>query len=365
MTSDPADLILKEYDAQRSLYEAFAPRVRQIIRELPDIELIKILDIYARVKERDSLEAKVRKSLGRYTKLDDITDIAGVRVVTFFEDDVARIAKVIADIFDVQSEHSEDKSTTLGIDRFGYHSVHIVARLDKSRLALREFARFAPCTVEIQVCSILQHAWAEIEHKLGYKGAFSLPDDIKRKFNVLSGVLELSDAEFIRIREAIEFTRREIETKTLQGAPLEINGISIRYFIDGNYVLKRIESNVDTITRTVRRDGARFPDVLANGLVQCGYENTYEIERSLLEHERILTAIGVDIATVGPDSMIKGESLMYLCYIAGRSLGEDRLRSVYEALNMSVEAARGFAGIMEITLASLTPPPTSEIDTEA
>jgi hypothetical protein len=61
---------------------------------------------------------------------------------------------------------------------------------------------YTDVSFEIQIRTVLQHAWAEIEHDLGYKTVFAVPRDIRREFSRVAGLLEIADESFSRIREA-------------------------------------------------------------------------------------------------------------------------------------------------------------------
>jgi hypothetical protein len=74
---------------------------------------------------------------------------------------------------------------------------------------------------EIQVRSILQHAWAEIEHDLEYKSREAVPRQIRRRFARLSGLLELADAEFVRLRNEIESYQQELPSE-IETAPATV-----------------------------------------------------------------------------------------------------------------------------------------------
>lgn len=67
--------------------------------------------------------------------------------------------------------------------------------------------------MRIQIRSILQHAWAEIEHDLGYKGKYAIPDQYKRNFNRLAALLETADLEFDRLKR--ELSEYEVEVGEL------------------------------------------------------------------------------------------------------------------------------------------------------
>ena len=72
--------------------------------------------------------------------------------------------------------------------RIGYASVHYIASLKGSRTSSPEYSRFQNIKFEVQIRSILQHTWAEIEHDLQYKSQESLPRELRRKFARLAGL---------------------------------------------------------------------------------------------------------------------------------------------------------------------------------
>ena len=79
-------------------------------------------------------------------------------------------------------------------------SMHYVVSIHQNRLKFTEYKSYTNLKIEIQIRSILQHGWAEIEHDLGYKGAKGIPDEFKRDFNRISALLETADNEFDRLR---------------------------------------------------------------------------------------------------------------------------------------------------------------------
>ncbi|WP_242785636.1 GTP pyrophosphokinase [Bacillus cereus] len=128
------------------------------------------------------MAAKVEKGGNKYSTLNDITDISGIRVITYFSDDVDKVASMIQNEFEIDETNSVDKRTLLDPDRFGYLSLHYVIKLNTLRTSLVEYQRFKDLKAEVQIRSILQHAWAEIEHDLGYKSKNSIPRVVKRDF---------------------------------------------------------------------------------------------------------------------------------------------------------------------------------------
>ena len=163
----------------------------------------------------------------------EITDLAGVRVIAFFPGTLASIDEVIRSEFDV-IERSDKGQALLEEERFGYQSIHYLVRLKQNRVELPEYQRFRNSTVEIQVRTILQHAWAEIEHDIQYKGASVIPIEIRRRFMALAGMLELADREFQAIQSAdseLRVTARENVAKG-QLREVEITPDSLKTYLD-------------------------------------------------------------------------------------------------------------------------------------
>ncbi len=161
---------------------------------------LNIHHVTGRVKRPASLADKLRRKPGRYASLADVTDLVAVRVITYFESDVNVVARLIEEHHTVDWDHSIDKSKVHDPDRFGYMGVHYVVSPspgvpDFAALPVVETgARF-----EVQIRSILQHAWAEIEHDLGYKNREAVPREVRRRFYRLAGLLEMADEEFMAL----------------------------------------------------------------------------------------------------------------------------------------------------------------------
>jgi ppGpp synthetase/RelA/SpoT-type nucleotidyltranferase len=196
--------LLDEFDQRHPTFRDFASKLDMLLRELVESADLRVHSIATRAKSRDSFAGKISKLPGHYSELDQITDICGARVITYFEDQVEAVAQLIEKEFDIDRQNSIDKRQTFDPDRFGYVSVHYVGSLTETRTALAEYRRFRGLKFEIQVRSILQHAWAEIEHDLQYKSKEAVPRQIRRRFARLSGLLELADAEFVRLRTDVE-----------------------------------------------------------------------------------------------------------------------------------------------------------------
>lgn len=166
-----------------------------------------------------------------------ITDLSGIRIIAYVEDDLKPICKVIEEAFHIDSDNSLDKSDELGTDRVGYRSIHYIARIKEGRLLLPEYKKFKDLKFEVQVRTILQHAWAEIEHDKNYKFNGVLPPEIKRRFKILAGTLELADREFNQLSNEIDkiskdVTKAEEENKLVT---IPLNSTTVKQYLNNKF----------------------------------------------------------------------------------------------------------------------------------
>jgi ppGpp synthetase/RelA/SpoT-type nucleotidyltranferase len=231
--------ILEQFDNNKHLYDSICENIEKLLTVLLRDAKIPIHQITNRTKSKDSLIKKIDIKSSKYSNIAEITDIAGVRIITYLESDVDRVAKIVENEFMIDTENSVDKRN-LNVDQFGYKSLHYVVEFSKERLKLSENKKFNNIKVEIQIRSILQHAWAEIEHDLGYKGEISIPADFKRAFNRISALLESADIEFDRLKREIHQYEINIE-KLIEEKPndIKLNQVSLSSFVKTNKTMSR------------------------------------------------------------------------------------------------------------------------------
>jgi ppGpp synthetase/RelA/SpoT-type nucleotidyltranferase len=210
--------LLNDFDRCVSRYEQLSNKLNTLMSEVIGSADVRIHSVTTRCKSRDSFERKINRVPEKYGDLSEITDLCGVRIITYFEDEVEKIANVIEREFSIDRAYSIDKRQSMDVDRFGYMSVHYVATFNEARSALAEYRRFAGLKFEVQIRSLLQHAWAEIEHDLQYKSVEAVPRVVRRRFARLAGLLEVADAEFAGIRDAIA-TYQSSVSQTISVAP--------------------------------------------------------------------------------------------------------------------------------------------------
>lgn len=111
--------------------------------------------------------------------------------------DIEKIESIIRKEFDVIEK--VDKLTDKGTDRFGYGAIHFIVKLGKGSAGAR-YDDLKDLVCEIQVRTVLQDAWAIIDHHLVYKNESDVPTQLQRKLNSLAGLFETADDQFDRVR---------------------------------------------------------------------------------------------------------------------------------------------------------------------
>ncbi len=200
------EMILDEYREAIPVLEHMRQDVLTMLREALDRSGLIVTAIEARIKTEESLRGKLALKGSKYATLSDITDILGARIITFYTDDVDRIAAMAEQLFEIDWNNSVDKRTLHQLDSFGYNSLHYICKLPGYDF------RF-----ELQLRTTLQHAWAAINHDIGYKTGVEIPREYLRRINRLAGILEMADDEFSRIRSEITDYRRRVQQLVQNG----------------------------------------------------------------------------------------------------------------------------------------------------
>ena len=215
MKSVPEDGFLREYQSRKHSYRDFADILASLLTTILTEHRIRLHSVTHRAKDDASLATKLRRPDRTYACLADVTDLAGVRVITYFHDDVDHVAKSVEREFRIDQANSVDKRSLMYPDRFGYISLHYVVELSPERAKMSEYRRFAGMKAEVQIRSLLQHVWAETQHDLGYKSRRSVPRVIRRRFARLAGMLEIADDELSKYEKEVP-ERIEDEPSSVQ-----------------------------------------------------------------------------------------------------------------------------------------------------
>jgi predicted RNase H-like nuclease/ppGpp synthetase/RelA/SpoT-type nucleotidyltranferase len=211
-----------------------------LVTTLLDDAGINYLSVTGRTKSVASFAGKANRVVdGRPAFADparQITDQIGVRVVTYVHSDVAAVADLLADQLSVLDDRDLGQETARE-GRFGYASRHVLVTLDDTRAALPDLAGLHGRTASVQVRTVLQHAWAEFEHDIRYKGTVPAEHapDLDRRFTLAAGLLELADREFATIRDRLRAGMAEADEPQVDPADPRISAQDLAAFLAGQF----------------------------------------------------------------------------------------------------------------------------------
>jgi putative GTP pyrophosphokinase len=308
-----------------SAFDALAPKIELYRKSLEDLisRLIQSVEltphsITSRIKGRSSLSTKLERKEGKYERIEDITDLLGIRVITYLNRDVDAIADIIESEFVIDRQNSADKRLFADPDRFGYKSLHYIVELNPERIKLQEYKQFAGIKAEIQIRTIIQHAWAEIEHDLGYKSPIAIPNDIRRRFFRLSALLETADDEFSIISTEIAEYQTKTRTQLESGErSQEIDATSMREFILSDPLFKSVSSEIARRSNKEvgTTDSSDNADQAARYLRGLGMTNLSEVGSELETRKSEIIDISVSrLGTLPSGSFANDLPLLYLAY---------------------------------------------------
>lgn len=227
------EMLLEEFRAKLPLYEKLQQVVFNLLtNRIKDIGL-ELNSMESRIKAEKSLAGKLRRKGQKYSSLSDITDIFGIRIITFYNEDVDRIASLAETLFDIDWPNSVDKRKQHKFDSFGYNSLHYICTLPKHLYYDPSVPEINEIRFELQMRTALQHVWSAIQHDIGYKSEIETPIEYHRSLSRLAGLLELADNEFSRIRTAITDYRRRAQKLVMSGKfdKVELDGDTFRSYL--------------------------------------------------------------------------------------------------------------------------------------
>lgn len=221
--------LMHDFKANRGKYLELEKIALEKINYIIDKNGYFVMDVTHRTKTADSLLGKLQRK-NKYDSLTDITDLCGFRIICYFSDTVDEVAKALEEVFVFDRGNSVDKRASLQATQFGYLSLHCICKLQKEEGIDDELSNIP---FEIQIRTVLQHAWAEIEHDLGYKSDFGVPRPIRRKFSSVASLLEIADRQFIELRADSKNYTEMIRSRIAEDdcEDIALDGASLKEFL--------------------------------------------------------------------------------------------------------------------------------------
>lgn len=242
-TKASVESVLAEFDGKQNILSALCTRTGGLIEELLQHEHIRYQLLQSRVKGRNKLRTKYLDPTKDYKELNDITDQAGFRIITYYEDEADAAAKVIEREFDIDRERSVDKRATEP-SKFGYYALNYVCKYSGDRTTLSEYRRFADIWFEIQITSVLRHAWSEMEHPW-YDLRDAFPENIQRRFARMAALLEVAESEFLSLKTLQGNYVKSVDVLFQSQSPeLPIDAVSVKSFIEQDPIVGEVDAIV-------------------------------------------------------------------------------------------------------------------------
>ena len=267
MTPHKSQELVAAFRRLRPAFERATVVFETYVREFIAKSDVPILDIDSRTKEIDSFEGKLQtKKAEHFEELADLTDLSGVCVVVYFEDDIKKVISLLGNAFTgLSSSDLVDKLGVTEVDRFGYRAHHLTVTLSENLTNLdpKDVEALAGFKGEIQVRTAFMHAWAKIEHKYNYKAAIGSAG-VKRGFARLASLVELADQELNAIHTWFSENEESIITANSVNAAIGSaeNQAVLRNLSRENHLIKNLGSSeleLELTQTLIRRAG--FSDI--------------------------------------------------------------------------------------------------------
>lgn len=186
--------------------------VEQSIREMIESNLGRtglLYRLYSRIKSSDSINEKiVRKGYAESGKL--IQDVIGLRIMTYFSEDIDVLINYFSSIFTVIDMEYDNPDMTFNPVR-----INLVCRMPNEQLKefntwksiYQDSFKYIDSTFEIQVRTTLSEGWHEIEHNMRYKckNEWSSLENESKLLNGIHATLDISDRTLFRLFEEIAY----------------------------------------------------------------------------------------------------------------------------------------------------------------
>lgn len=330
-----SQMILEEYREKMPVFEHMKNVLAEQLGKMLEANHISALPVQVRIKTEESLTGKLHRKGYKYTCLSDITDIVGARIIVHYIDEVDKISAFLDKLFDVDWDNSVDKRKIRELDRFGYVSLHYICRIPASLYSSAGCPELNEFRFEVQMRTILQHAWASLDHDTGYKSVVEIPKEYKRAMIRLAGLLELADEQFAQVRSEIDDYRRKVQSLVKDGnfKAVSLDGDTYRNYIEMNPFKQLIEKIASINHAEIYQDS--FAPYL-NALLDMGFTTLGDIEQmkeSCSEGAYQLalhTLAGTDLDIVAASLALQNMCVVHI-YSHGGTVAD--LQRFYNALN--------------------------------
>ena len=328
-------MILEQYRENMPVYKKMEEIVHGVLEESLKTQGIYINALETRVKTEKSLAGKLELKGSKYGGISDLTDIVGARVITFYIDEVDKIAALVDKVFDVDWKHSVDKRKMHELNTFGYSSLHYICRIPKERYFDPAMPQLNELRFELQMRTALQHVWATLDHDTGYKSGVEIPHEYLRNMNRLAGILELVDEQFSQMRSEINDYRRKVQSLVSDGhfEQVALDGDTFRSYLQiGPF--DNLLHKIAAINQAEIHPSGIMPYLTV--LQALGFKTLADVENLIKDYEEDAYELaayqiaGTDIDIVSSTIALQDLLIVYILENGGGILG---LKMVFDKIN--------------------------------
>lgn len=201
----PINVKEQEFQKIMRIYEMAMTQVKDSLENVKSnlchqYEYDVINNINCRVKTPDSIINKMKKNqmdLNYKNLIENVNDIAGIRVVCPFKSDIVKVVKIIKENPNLEILQEKDYITTP--KKSGYSGYHIIAQTP-----VNIGDAFANVKAEIQIRTMAMDFWSSTEHKLKYKAKNKLSKNDSKKLVKYAKLINKMDNEMSKIHKKYE-----------------------------------------------------------------------------------------------------------------------------------------------------------------
>lgn len=252
--------IIDDWENEKGNYKLLCEHIEEKLKELIKKEGI-ITKIDHRVKDPVNLAQKLIKDKldnqkkGIDSSLEELysnlSDKAGLRIVCRYSDEIIPITEIIKAQFEKINE--DNKISHLLYNQMGYKSYHLDVKLKVENTPTSLYKQLGGLRAEIQVRTLCEDVWAEIDHDIGYKPKSDVQYEIRRQIHCLGGLLEVADDSISRINKSV------VESATITDEYLlrKLEPIFVKYFkieYDRDFSIRNLSILKSVLDISVPRD---------------------------------------------------------------------------------------------------------------
>ena len=223
-------------------------KLNHVIKEYKDNgEYSPIESVSGRLKKISSILEKAKKKNVPLEEIEEkIEDIAGIRIICQFVEDIDTVAELISARRDMEVKSVKDYVRNKKAS--GYRSYHMIVYYN---VETKGGTKRIP--VEIQIRTMAMNFWATIEHSLQYKYAGNVPEPIRERLSNAARAVAMLDDEMSSIRHEILDAQTMFRTKATVAADIT-NTIQMLYQAENRDAVENIQNE--------------FYDVYENGTME-------------------------------------------------------------------------------------------------